>query len=49
MEVRGADPTGEWPEWTDDSEVAFSEVMDPMRRVVASGTLDVVDWNAELI
>ncbi len=33
----------------DDSEVAFSEVMDPMRKVVASGTLDAVDWNAELI
>ncbi len=33
----------------DASEVAFSEVMDPMRKVVASGTLDAVDWNAELV
>ncbi len=33
----------------DDSEVAFAEVMGPMRKVVASGTLDAVDWNAELI
>ncbi|WP_279365696.1 dihydrofolate reductase family protein [Microbacterium testaceum] len=33
----------------DASEAAFSEVMDPMRKVVASGTLDAVDWNAELI
>ncbi|MDQ1138561.1 dihydrofolate reductase [Microbacterium sp. SORGH_AS 1204] len=41
--------SGEWPEWMDASEVAFSEVMDPMRKVVASTSLDVVDWNAELI
>jgi len=40
--------SGEWPGWMDASEVAFSEVMDPMRKVVASGTLDGVDWNAEL-
>ncbi len=33
----------------DASEVAFSEVMDPMRKVVASGTLDAFDWNAELV
>ena len=41
--------SGEWPEWMDASEVAFSEVMDPMRKVVASGTLNSVDWNAELV
>ncbi|MEX8057040.1 dihydrofolate reductase family protein [Microbacterium sp. 16-032] len=40
---------GEWPDWMDASEVAFSEVMDPMRKVVASGTLEAVDWNAELV
>nr|WP_154923777.1 dihydrofolate reductase family protein [Microbacterium testaceum] len=40
---------GEWPEWMDASEVAFSEVMDPMRKVVASTSLQAVDWNAELI
>lgn len=40
--------TGEWPDWMDASEVAFSEVMDPMRKVVASTSLDAVDWNAEL-
>ena len=33
----------------DASEVAFSEVMDPMRKVVASGTLDRADSNAELV
>lgn len=41
--------SGERPDWMDASEVAFSEVMDPMRKVVASGTLHVVDWNAGLI
>ncbi|KQT75269.1 dihydrofolate reductase family protein [Microbacterium sp. Leaf436] len=41
--------SGEWPDWMDADEVAFSEVMDPMRKVVASGTIDAVDWNAELI
>jgi dihydrofolate reductase len=38
-----------WPDWMDASEVAFSEVVDPMRKAVASATLDEVDWNAELI
>ncbi|MEZ3157600.1 hypothetical protein AB1K56_11790 [Microbacterium sp. BWR-S6Y] len=33
----------------DDSAVAFPEVMNPVRRVVASGTFDAVEWNAELI
>lgn len=41
--------SGQWPDWMDADEVAFSEVMDPMRKVVASGTLDAVDWNAELL
>jgi dihydrofolate reductase len=39
----------EWPDWTDDSEVVLAEVMDPMRKVVASTTLVAVDWNAELL
>ena len=41
--------SGTWPDWMDASEVAFSEVMDPMRKVVASTTLDAADWNAELL
>ena len=41
--------SGEWPDWMDADEVAFSEVMDPMRKVVASMSLDTVNWNAELI
>ena len=41
--------SGEWPDWMDASEVAFAEVMDPMRKVVVSATLDAIDWNAELV
>lgn len=41
--------SGQWPDWMDASEVAFAEVMDPMRKVVASTSLDGVDWNAELL
>ncbi|MEV7873176.1 dihydrofolate reductase family protein [Microbacterium sp. NPDC089188] len=33
----------------DDSEVAFAGAMDPMRKVLASGTLDAVDRDAELV
>ena len=33
----------------DGSAIAFVEVMNPMRKVVASTTLDAVDWNAELL
>lgn len=31
------------------SEVAFAGVMDPMRKVVPSTSLDTVDWNAESV
>lgn len=41
--------SGKWPDWMDASEVAFSEVMDPMRKHVVSSTLDAVDWNASLV
>ncbi len=41
--------SGQWPDWMDASEVGFAEVMDPMRKVVASTALDAVDWNAELL
>ncbi|MFM2720559.1 dihydrofolate reductase family protein [Microbacterium mcarthurae (nom. nud.)] len=41
--------SGQWPGWMDASEVAFAEVMDPMRKVVASTTLDSANWNAELL
>ncbi|MCJ1708530.1 dihydrofolate reductase family protein [Microbacterium sp. VKM Ac-2923] len=41
--------SGEWPDWMDPSEVAFSEVMDPMRKHVVSTELEAVDWNASLV
>lgn len=50
MEGTWSRPTlGEWPDWMDPSEVPFAEVIDPMRKVVASTALDAVDWNAELL
>lgn len=41
--------SGTWPDWMDASEVAFAEVMHPMRKVVASTTLNAADWNTELL
>ena len=41
--------SSEWPDWMDAGAVAIAEVMDPMRKVVASTTLDTVEWNAALI
>ena len=41
--------TGIWPDWMDRSEVAFAETIDPTRKHVVSGTLEAVDWNAELV
>ncbi|MDQ1176211.1 hypothetical protein [Microbacterium sp. SORGH_AS_0421] len=50
MESAGRGPElGEWPDWMNASEIALSEVMDPMRKIVASGALDEVEWNAELV
>ena len=40
---------GLWPDWMDDSEVAFAEMMDGAKKHVVSTTLDSVDWNSELI
>lgn len=41
--------SGEWPEWMGDDDVPFAEVIDRMPKVVASTSLDAVDWNAELL
>ena len=41
--------SGEWPEWMDADDVPFAEIIDAMPKVVASTTLDRVDWNAELV
>ncbi|WP_241492231.1 hypothetical protein [Microbacterium testaceum] len=40
---------GQRPDWMDASEVVFAEVMVPIRKVVASASLDAVDWNADLL
>ncbi|WP_334141466.1 dihydrofolate reductase family protein [Rhabdothermincola sp.] len=40
---------GQWPEWMDESDVAFAEVIDGARKYVVSSTLDRLDWNAELL
>lgn len=41
--------TGTWPEWIADGMVPFAETIDSARKYVVSGTLDRVDWNAELV
>ena len=38
-----------WPEWMDDSEIAFARTIDGAKKYVVSGTLDRVDWNADLV
>jgi dihydrofolate reductase len=37
--------TGTWPDWT----VPFARTIDGAKKYVVSGTLDRVDWNAELV
>lgn len=41
--------TGTWPEWMDDSEIAFAKAIDRAKKYVVSSTLSDVDWNAELV
>lgn len=41
--------TGAWPEWMDASQIPFAEAIDGARKYVVSGSLDAVDWNAELL
>jgi dihydrofolate reductase len=41
--------TGTWPDWMDDSDIAFAQTIDSARKYVVSSTLDQVDWNAELV
>lgn len=38
-----------WPDWMDDWMIPFAEVIDEAKKYVVSGTLDHVDWNAELV
>jgi len=41
--------TGTWPDWMDDEEISFARTIDGAKKYVVSGTLDRVDWNAELV
>ncbi|MBL7500544.1 dihydrofolate reductase family protein [Frankia sp. CNm7] len=41
--------TGTWPDWMADWTIPFAETIDRARKYVVSGTLDQVDWNAELV
>jgi dihydrofolate reductase len=41
--------TGTWPDWMDDWMVPFARTIDGAKKYVVSGTLDRVDWNAELV
>lgn len=50
MEAAWRQPaTGTWPDWMDESEVAFARTIDGAEKFVVSGTLHQVDWNAELL
>ena len=40
---------GTWPEWMADWMVPFARTIDRAKKYVVSGTLDQVDWNAELV
>ena len=42
-------PTGTWPDWMDDADIAFARTIDGTKKYVVSRTLDQVDWNAELV
>lgn len=41
--------TGIWPDWMEEWEVPFAEIMDRAKKYVVSSTLAGVDWNAELV
>ncbi len=41
--------TGTWPDWMPDWVMPFAETIDAAKKYVVSGTLEQVDWNAELV
>ena len=41
--------TGTWPDWMQDWMIPFARTIDGAKKYVVSGTLDTVDWNAELV
>jgi dihydrofolate reductase len=50
MEAAWRQPaTGTWPDWMDDWMIPFARTIDGAKKYVVSGTLDQVDWNAELV
>jgi len=40
---------GTWPDWMADWMIPFAQTIDRAKKYVVSGTLDRVDWNAELL
>ena len=40
---------GTWPDWMADWMIPFARTIDRAKKYVVSGTLDRVDWNAELV
>ena len=50
MEAAWRQPaTGTWPDWMPDWMIPFAQTIDGAKKYVVSGTLDRVDWNAELV
>jgi len=50
MEAAWRQPaTGTWPDWMADWTIPFARTIDRAKKYVVSGTLDRVDWNAELV
>ena len=50
MEAAWRQPaTGTWPDWMADWMLPFARTIDGAKKYVVSGTLDRVDWNAELV
>jgi len=50
MEAAWRQPaTGTWPDWMADWMIPFARTIDGAMKYVVSGTLDRVDWNAELV
>ena len=41
--------SGTWPDWMADWMIPFARAIDGAKKYVVSGTLDRVDWNAELV
>jgi dihydrofolate reductase len=50
MEAAWRQPaTGTWPDWMADWMIPFAQTIERAKKHVVSGTLDQVDWNAELV